>query len=366
MTDEEKKCVYCREVRAPSKEHVLQKSLGGDLTTTSQHTASPVVCKQCNQGFSGIDQSLAERSLPAFTRAAFTPEQLAVQLGGEHFHYDCDLDMWLEVKILNGMRAHLQPQLHYRDGGLSFLASDAAEKEAFTNLLSSRRSAGRLSSMYIKTTPRDKCTTPRIVQHRSDDLFVRAADEAEGRQLLGLIDAEWLKLEEQLRVGAYAASIIERPRVNVTIPIRFDDNYRAVAKTAFNFLATQKGAAFALRTEFDGIRDYIRGISIVHEGGAEPGRVAIDTRYVRAAAFGAPPIVPTDAHAVALFYDKPTLWGLVTLYKQWSFVVMLGEIDLDESILEAHEFTIDRSGNAALHFSELFARLWKRDHGEAS
>jgi hypothetical protein len=48
-------CIYCKQAKLPSKEHALQKSLGGNLTT-------PFVCAECNNGFASIDQALAAYS----------------------------------------------------------------------------------------------------------------------------------------------------------------------------------------------------------------------------------------------------------------------------------------------------------------
>jgi hypothetical protein len=72
----EVRCIYCKEVRQETREHVLQASLGGTLTIS-------FVCGICNTGFSKIDQSLAENSLVALTRVGVTEKgAMPVNLGG--------------------------------------------------------------------------------------------------------------------------------------------------------------------------------------------------------------------------------------------------------------------------------------------
>lgn len=312
-------CIYCRNATIPSQEHVLQKSLGGDLTTLSDDTQKPVVCKVCNGAFSSIDQALAERSLVAMQRIAETdPAKFFAQLGGAHFHYDAKHALWLEVHVVNGVRPHLPPQLHYRDGHVLYLGSSTSEKDEFVQLVTKRHNAKSLRNVFIKVGPADRCTTARLVQHRSNDLFMRAPDEAAGRSFLALLEAKWDVLSATLTSGTFSSGQTEHPAVEITIPVRLDDVYRAVAKTAFNFLAARQGGAFVLRHEFDPIRDYIRGITIEHPAMLEPGELAVDTRFVVEARTEddteVPLIVPTTSHAVGFFYDKPNLLGIVILY----------------------------------------------------
>ena len=55
-------CIYCRQVREPTREHVLPRSLGGDLVR-------PILCKDCNsRRLSPLDQALAERSFVSLSR----------------------------------------------------------------------------------------------------------------------------------------------------------------------------------------------------------------------------------------------------------------------------------------------------------
>jgi hypothetical protein len=62
-------------------------------------------CEPCNNGLSGIDQALAERSLVAISRVAYTPaDAFDVALGGEHFHHDQARNLFIEVGLINGLR----------------------------------------------------------------------------------------------------------------------------------------------------------------------------------------------------------------------------------------------------------------------
>jgi hypothetical protein len=352
-------CIYCKSESVGSKEHVLQKSLGGNLGIRD-------VCGACNRAFSSIDQSLAENSLPGLMRVGVTKAgTFNVRLGGDHFRLN-DADFWEEVRIVNGMQAIVLPQIHLvgiQENGQSRVAVVAGEQDelkSFIALVSEKVADGTIQDTHIKTGPSPQDTTPRLVGYRSDGLFVRAASTADGESFLKLLAGAWSALRAQVETGSQQElQVVHQPTILVTQRMRIDDNYRAVAKTAFNVLATKRRPSFVLRPEFDPLRDYIRGLALVHKQPLAPGEIAVDTRFVQMLRFGEVPLVPTGSHAVIIVYTAPALLAFVTLYSKYSFVVRLAEIELREQIIEAHEFSIDRTNNTALTMSDLAQRLWE-------
>jgi hypothetical protein len=156
------------------------------------------------------------------------------------------------------------------------------------------------------------------------------------------------------------ARTIEQPSVQIRQSFHLDRTYRAIAKIALNVVANKRGAEFALRSEFDPLRNYILGTHKLVLGPMPQGQVMVDLRFVEQLRFGSQ-AVPTKSHAVAIFYAAPSLLACVTLYENHSFLVRLAEIELSEQILEVHEFSTDRSGHKALSTAEIFRRLWELD-----
>jgi hypothetical protein len=73
--------------------------------------------------------------------------------------------------------------------------------------------------------------------------------------------------------------IYENPNVTISMTMRPNEEYRAVAKIAFETLALLRGAAFVLWPAFDPLREYIRGN--VQLPAVAPGEVLVDFRFVQ-------------------------------------------------------------------------------------
>jgi hypothetical protein len=197
-----------------------------------------------------------------------------------------------------------------------------------------------------------------LVGYRDDAVYLRASSEEAGRDILRMLNEKWLGFRALQKASPpQPLQREEKPAVHIAMSICFDDNYRAIAKIAFNLLAAKMGAAFVLRDEFDPIRNYIRGIGLVHRAPLSDEEVAVDTRFVHAVPGDEKALIPTSTHAVLITYIPPDLVGIVTLYKKTSFIVRLAVIHLEEQLLEAHEFSIDRTSNKMLEISELARRL---------
>jgi hypothetical protein len=105
------------------------------------------------------------------------------------------------------------------------------------------------------------------------------------------------------------------------------------------------------------MRKYILGDDVRHPQIVAPDEVTVDKRFVTARPHGTEAVVPTEEHAVTLFYHAPTLLAWVTLYKTNNFVVRLADIHLAESVLAVYEFSSVRRGNAALDVAQIVERI---------
>jgi len=351
-------CIYCRIPSVPSREHVLASSLGGNLTTLSSTPFKPVVCEHCNKQFSKIDLALARCSTVALARIGkANPDRAPVRLGGDQYHYDEKNGVWLECELRTGVKLYLPPQFHLKSNGRLFLTGTSQdEMNAFVRNVSNRHRSGALSSTRIKIAPRHVIDSSCLVLH-DRTLFVRASDAPAANEFLSLLERDWPEYARKLDSNTPTVGAIAQPEVEVRLEFHMDTVYRAIAKTAFTFMAVNKGSEFALRSEFDPIRDYIRGIDIRHPSDPGPEEVAVDTRFVDEWPPDAPPLVSTDYHVVGLFYSVPILFGLLTLYGTVSYVVRLAEIDLEEYVTIFHEFSTDGSWNAPLDTLDLARRL---------
>jgi len=360
-------CIYCRERLPPSREHALQRSIGGDLVMR-------LVCVPCNNGFSKIDEALAERSLVALDRVAYTTATaFPVAMGGDHFHFDKDAQLWCDVAVVNGVQPLLLPQVHLVRGekdqiNLSVVATDRDSLERLFDFVSERLASGSLRSTFVKTGPEACCNSAHLTMHRDPPLtkhdkrdgFVRVPRSGDERDFFDLLEKSWAdtmaKTRAAIEGGELNQTFIEGPTVNLMIRVRLDDMFRAIAKTAFNLVAVKLGVEFALRPEFDQLRDYIRGIRLVHPPPAA-GRILVDGRFVTMCPSGTPPMVPTTEHAITLVFDAPSLVAWVTLYGTQNFVVRLAQLGRYEHAPMTHEFSIDRRGNTALSETAIYKRM---------
>ncbi|QRK08549.1 hypothetical protein JQX13_53145 [Archangium violaceum] len=355
-------CIYCRQVREPTREHVLPRSLGGDFV-------QPILCGDCNsRRLSPLDQALAERSLVALSRIGFTPKAaFDVRLGGDHFVKDEATGLMIDVALTNEVRPVVMPQVHVApDGSLARICILTADTDSLKRLdafVMRQINAGRLSKMYVKLGPSDAGPYARLVMHRENDGYLRAQTAEDAQQLVAVLQANWQAAYAQhaSRVASGEAiaegQSIPNPSVHVNMSYCPDDVNRAIAKIVLNVLAARVGSQFALAPEFDELRRYILGEDIRHPERLAPDQVAVDSRFVLQLPHGTQPIVPTDEHAVTLFYVPPSLYGWVTLYGSHNFIVKLGEIALSENLFAVHEFSSIRRGNEALDISETYKRI---------
>lgn len=362
-------CIYCREVREPSREHVLPRSLGGDLV-------EPILCVDCNsRRLSPLDQALAERSLVALSRVGLTPgTAFDVKLGGDHFVKDDATGLVMDVAVTNEMRAVVMPQAHIVPAGdetnICILTADADSLKRLDSYVAKQIASGRLAKMHVKNGPAEAGPHARLVMHRENDGYIRAQTHEDAERLIAVLQEHWRQACDQHAARVASGEIVPEaasvahPSVQVTMSYRPDDVYRAVAKIAFNMLAVRVGTQFAMSPEFDELRHYVLGEDIRHPERATPEEVLVDTRFVSPLPLDTAPIVPTDEHAVTLSYVPPALYAWVTLYKTHNFIVKLGDIALSDNIFAVHEFSTVRRGNEALTVSDVLRRIRDRRNGD--
>ncbi|MEZ4365017.1 MAG: HNH endonuclease [Kofleriaceae bacterium] len=341
-------CIYCCKLGPFSREHVLAASLGGNLK-------APVACDECNTGFSKIDQALAENSVVALERILQTPSERPVRLGNLHFMHRPEDDLWEEVQITNKLRPHIPPQLHYRRPKTWFFASRNEDRARFVAEVNALVSSGNLGSLSIVPGPEQVCSTARLVRHRRRTMFVRARTKDDGEAFVRDLPALWGAVEPGVRNDLPIVRT-DDPTINMVLSMSLDDCYRAIAKTAFNYLAVQKGIAFARLPVFDPVRQYIRGLDIRHPTTGS----AVDRRFVREEKKGEFFLIPTTQHLITLGYSSPHVFAAITLYGKHTFLVQLGDIHI-QSLPDfepiAHEFSIDGSQNRELGVFEMVRRM---------
>lgn len=355
-------CIYCTLVKDKderSKEHLLQRNLGGDLT-------EQFVCRTCNSSFSKIDQAIAERSTVALSRVADTPASAhKVKVGGVATYFDEERELFIELEVRNQMMCVVLPQFHLRaDGRGELIVTDETAVKQVIDFIAKRLPAGSLESVHRFYGLPDGMPTASValVVRKPDDGYIRLPGVADETWYFPMLRAAW---EQKLKLGMDDVKPVRKegkfPEVRINLKIAPNDVYRAVAKTAFNVLALKRGSDFVLRPEFDPIRKYIKG-DVLLPANTAPDEIAVDGRFVRE-------ILPDqqqisfvdDAHAVVFCYFKPELIAFVTLYGSHIFLVRFPLIDYDEPEgLFGHQFSIDRTGNVSVETRDIVRRLLEK------
>lgn len=351
------RCIYCGDYKPASDEHVLQRSMGGNLKP-------PIGCIECNRNLSKIDQALAERSLVAFTRLGASKNvNFDVQLGGEQFFFNEEHGIWQDVLLINGFQVHPYAQLHRYEDGFKFFSANSDEKEKFIALVDKLNSQGEIPRIYFKEGPADRCNTAHLVHYRKSEMYIRASSREEANAFSEWIGTKWSKIRLNLLSVRTDPKPVKSTLVWCNMSFDINDIYRAVAKISYGVLAVHKGIDFVLRSEFDEIRDYIIGKCIVYPNPLPDGALAVDTRFVREMPPGHTAGAPTSSHLLQFAYLGGCIVSFVTLYSRHCFAVQMAKIDLPPYgglHIFGHEFSIDRSHNQKIGIEELAVRISKK------
>lgn len=238
-------CVYCQEEKelpAFTTEHVVHRAFGGfESNLTLSPSERPAVCHECNQYFgNGIDRDITRDSYEAFQRLFHGHKQphefrellafrVVISLPEESPHGPLLLELGPPIQGRPGL--YLVPQVRFQNQLGEFVCvpePDLAERNPITDPTLRRGPVAIFSSF----------------------------PEAEGRlrtrlEELGLAPQEWKEVPDLPSAGVREMDLELQGSVDGNVA-------RAVAKIGFNYLAWGKGVQFALRSEFDPIRSFIR------------------------------------------------------------------------------------------------------------
>jgi hypothetical protein len=340
-------CIFCRQVGS-SEEHVVPKSLGGNCIIRC-------VCAPCNTGFSLIDSALAEHSPVAFSKIVETsPSVCDTKLGGRVSTWDKS-GRRLQCRLHNEMRAEIVPQIFWTgDGDFRVHVGNREALNGFIEFIDDQFSSGNLARIYVEST--DEASEPCLVMYRSDSLKVRCSDATRGKQFLDFITAHWSDIRRQLQTTSDAEGCEHTPSVLIELAAWPNEEFRAIAKIAFETMAMLCGCAFPLQACFDSVREYIKGDVQLSE--TAPNQVPVDTRFVRRLEEDFP-LTFTDAHGVLLISEPPWLIAFVELYGYHRYRVNLSDSTGAPRWMKAYEFSFDKSGHREIGTLELAARFDK-------
>lgn len=198
----------------------------------------------CNTDLSIVDKGLAEHSPVALSKVAETPvSAFKTQLGG-HASFESVGIGPLTVRVGNQMRVDVRPQLRLVGNRVRVVAPDRESMDELAAFIDKQIAKGRLLATRIEIA--DAEDPPRYCMHRSDDAIVSCASAASGAGLLRSIEDQWPHIKQSLQT-APEQRMTAKPEVQIKMTFRPNDEYRGVAKIAFETTAVLLGSAFVLR-----------------------------------------------------------------------------------------------------------------------
>lgn len=345
MPREKVLCIYCKEDKLSSKEHVVQKALGGNLTLK-------FVCEDCNGSFSGIDQSLAENSVVSLSRVIEQAHEGNVKLGGDSFWTDTS-GISREIEIRGGLKPFLKPQVGFIENGekleLSICCGSQEDTLKLFRSILRYVISDEWNNIFIKKCEkRSEGFIPSLVSHRRDEVVFRPTDDINPRDFIERLKKSLTQdrleniLKELARPENSKQQSHDKPSVVVMLSYHFDSILRAVAKSMFNILADSQGKDFVLKPEFDHIRNYIRGSDIRPTSLGEDG-IAYDRRFVTMIGqdekTGFLQILKDEKKHVAMLYNHyPYLIGVMNFFGSNAYIVNFGELSSSKELFEFYVF----------------------------
>ena len=327
-------CIYCKKY-GKSREHLLPRGLGGNLTAN-------FVCRECNNSMSIIDSELAEsvlvnlprlittKSFPVNTRSIITTEIDGVKD--------------IELKISNGLKMELMPQIHLvLDGENQAYPKIFTTKDAHDEFVSFLKS--EIDNNFVNThiSLNSKNINPRFVKNRSKAAIIRATSEKYADAIKKFIKDEFLNISSQT---INDEKRIKNPSVHTSTTSNEDLTDRGISKIAFNFLALATSPEAVLAEEFDSVRDYIRlgsfkdvlDVKLIEDG----------ERLI--------PLKKDVRHEVLIINDERTI-AFVTLYERFTFRILFPKNHLRNKICKGWYFDGERSWNEPFDIEEVIVRM---------
>jgi hypothetical protein len=340
-------CIYCKS-SGSSREHVAPSSIGGNCIVA-------FVCKPCNTELSVVDQALADHSPITLSKILHTPNaSFATHLGG-HASFRDNNGRDISVRIGNQMQIEVRPQLILVGNLIQATAADRIGLESLIGFIDKKIDKQQLLNTRVV---QNEEANPHLTLHRKNDAVVACSEPAHAHDFLKLLLEQWTELKYKLRNASQVEQTTNKPEVTINLTLRPNDEFRGVAKIAFETTALLFGPAFALALEFDPVRDYIRGD--VRLPDSAPGDVAVDTRFVSRINEADFDLMFTSQHGVLLYFTPPELIAFVLLYGTHPYLVRLARLPLESQFLRVYEFSYSRSGHGEVTESEFSIRLVER------
>ncbi len=350
------KCIYCLLPKPGSREHLVPRSIGGNLVGRR-------VCKACNTGMSDIDQHLGDNAVVSMMRVANTPAgSFDVKLGGEQV-LDDPSGRRVPVAIRNQYAPSLHPMMRFTptpagaEVGVHF--SEAVDAKRLARFIDKHREAA-FAELHSKRVDWLDAGEAAVVMHRAKDGYLAVADDAAEPRARALLVEKADELIAILEGSFPEAATIAQPRVQIAAELRLNDLYRAVAKVAFNLLAHRTADDFVLRSDFDDLRQYILGRDVRDVEGPD-GAVVPDPRFVTWALDGQPFTFRDMEHTVVMTGHDGRLIAVVTIYRSFVFMVDMGPFRPPWSYPQVLVVRGDRQETRWLDLTECVELM--REHG---
>jgi hypothetical protein len=293
-------CIYCK-LDLPEKrfnrEHVVPQQLG----SFENSPVLRIVCIECNSYFGGsLELVFGRDSLEAVSRLRHgqkRPKEF-VKFNSERLRFKTPDDgiILMPAPSPDGSEILmlLPPQV-----GVKHEAESTYEYHTETDLI---RDIDRLPSPEEKLTFR-----------------LLAADDAGVERMRNLVLSRFPKFREQGKLGLQSPEKIDG-KMLVEITSKVDRLLsRAIAKIAFNYMAFQAGAKFALGSSFDAVRQFIR-----YDQGSGDWREFVNVVSKPLLAEETEDLRVTQGHILILgWHDFDTLVVYVSPYNSMAYGVTL-------------------------------------------
>jgi hypothetical protein len=320
--DGKEKCIYCKN-EGSSREHVAPSSLGGNCTLNC-------VCVKCNGELSEVDQALAEHSPVALSKIQYTPASAFTTYLGGYASMQVDDGRQIAVRIANQVATEVRPQFFVDGNQIRVFAADRAGLNELIQFIDKQIEPGRLARTRVLIA--EDAKEPRFLMHRSDDAVVSAPSKERAAQFLARLEQQWPEIKTKIQATPEQRQTHEQPSVLINMSLWPNEEYRAIAKIAFETLALLRGPACVLAVQLPAVG---------------PEEIAVDSRFVQRLGQEFH-LKFTERHGVVLLYSPPNLIAFVLLYGTHPYLVRLGTLDGERQWMRAYEFSYARDGHAEL------------------
>lgn len=290
-------CIFCGEQKQPSDEHVFPAGLGGD---DRRYILKEGVCRDCNNGFSGIEATFLRRSIVALARVIHQRENRDGRAPTfdpmESYISDEDGEAF-EAGYVSGFNAEVYPQVTLIGEKTITSAPDRESLLVFLNraktlllrdelvLIEKNRSNTRnkfvisrfryqrntfmfvvkegapkvpKGCIWVERTLNSKVNSDcRLYRRSGSQLVVKAKVESGiGMQLASIRHTLPLLLDQAERVEG---QLLHQPLVTTTCLGWSPDCDRVIAKIGINFLAKEFGLEAARHPDLKPVKTFISG-----------------------------------------------------------------------------------------------------------